>query len=197
MLALLSVPSLARAAADGRANTGSQCGGGFVPASGPALSSGTTADPAVCAGAPDHPAAPHVHTDGRWIGHDSGSGDARYVLAHSGKPGVFPGPTGAGHVYLLRGKPGRFEAAGASFSVAPFEYRFCDNWVWEAESITIYEDPVHTGWYLAYSVRLGTFVHVQYMGPAAGTKAVAPKQSFLMRIASSCVGALASLGSGR
>jgi hypothetical protein len=113
----------------------------------------------------EHRAIPHVDTRGRWLGHDTGRIDPHYHLDHPWAHGHFPGGFGPRHVFRLEGgSRERFWFGGFYFSVAPYDYGFCNDWRWNGDQIVVYEDPDHDGWYLAYNVRLGRYVHVMYLG---------------------------------
>jgi hypothetical protein len=113
-----------------------------------------------------HPNAPHVHANGKWIGHDTGKDDPHYHIDHPWAHGHFTGGFGPKHVWRIEGgNRERFWFGGFAFSIFPADYGFCDDWIWGTDQVVVYEDPDHDGLYLAYNVRLGTYCHVEFLGP--------------------------------
>lgn len=152
-----------KAAPAGHPQAGHQndVGHGYVPQHGPTPAA--KAPPAAhLQDQSGHPNAPHVHTNGQWVGHESG---AKYHLDQPWQHGHFPGATGPSHIYRLGGGgPTRFFIDGGYFEVAPPDIGYVNGWLWDSDDLVLYPDPDDPGYYLAYNPRTGVYVHVIYLG---------------------------------
>jgi hypothetical protein len=151
------------AAGKAEAGVGVRVGGGFLSAHGPQLGVSWEFQGRGFRDDRGHPDTSHLHSDGRWIGHGGDSDDQRYHVDHPWEHGHFKG--GFGRPFRLAGGGReRFWFGGFYFSVVPYDYAFVEDWLWDSDEISIYEDPVHVGWYLAHNTRLDTYVHVTFLG---------------------------------
>jgi hypothetical protein len=106
-----------------------------------------------------------VHPGNVWIGHRSGRDDVHYRLDRPWEHGRFTLGIGPRHIWRLHGGGlNRFEIGGYFFQVAPYDYDYCGDWLWDRDEVVLYLDPDHPGWYLAYNPRLGTDCHVLFLG---------------------------------
>lgn len=140
-------------------------GGGYIPQHGPAPAGPARGGEGQhnFADHEGHPNAPHVESNGRWVGHGPERGN--YHLDHPWEHGHFPGVIGANHIYRLAGGgPNRFWFGGFYFSVAPGDLGYVGDWNWDSDDVVLYPDPDDPGYYLAYNPRLGVYVHVMYLG---------------------------------
>lgn len=142
-------------------------GGGYIPKAPPRRPANAPDEARDRAHMPGHPAAPHVDIRGNvWIGR-SHPNSPRYHLAHPWEHGHFPGVVGPQQIWRLEGGgPSRFWFDGYAFLVAEPDLNYCSNWQWGTDYIVLYDDPDQPGWYIAYNPRLGTWVHVEFLGQA-------------------------------
>jgi hypothetical protein len=170
LLFLFSLPALAQPRGEHRGEgERREFGGGYIPRHGPprmAPSHPTPSENRRFADRDGHPNAPHVHRGGAWFGHDVEPRDPRFHAERPWGHGRFTHGLGPRHIYRIEGgNRERFWFGGFAFSVAPNEYLYTGDWVWDRDQIVLYDDHDHPGWYLAYNPRLGTYVHVMYLGP--------------------------------
>jgi hypothetical protein len=52
----------------------------------------------------------------------------------------------------------------SNWVVAPYDIDRCRDWQWNRDSVFVYDDDHHPGWYLLFNARLGRYVHVEYSG---------------------------------
>ena len=149
-----------------------EVGHGHIPAHGPEPSKGPApklvkpAKPPTYSHEPGHPNAPHVDAKTEtWVGQDIRRADIGLHMAHPWAHGHFVGELGPRHIYRLAGgNAHRFGFDGFFFAVAAVDYPYCSDWLWDSDDIVLYEDPDHIGFYIAYNVRLGTYVDVEFLG---------------------------------
>ena len=190
MKRVIGLPFLICLAAFAQDKQPAAVGGGHIPAHGPAPAQPCTPAQAstptaftvnnfMAVDEKGHPNVPHVDArNDRWVGDDTCANDPHYHLDHPWAHGRFTGGFGPQHVFVLSfdklpagiaewlaGGWDRVSFADCYWNVAAYNlYDIAGRWKFNGDQVVIYQDPVHAGWYLAYSPQSGTYAHVEYLG---------------------------------
>jgi len=101
----------------------------------------------------------------RAAGAPPGDGPLKPALAQAISNGHYAGAIGASHLHRLEsGDSRRFGFEDVFFSVAADDSPRAGEWLFGTDDIVLYDDPDRPGCYLAYNVRLRSFVHAEYIG---------------------------------
>jgi hypothetical protein len=52
----------------------------------------------------------------------------------------------------------------SNWVVASYDIDRCRDWQWDHDTVYVYDDDHHAGWYLLFNARLGRYVHVEFSG---------------------------------
>jgi Ni/Co efflux regulator RcnB len=52
----------------------------------------------------------------------------------------------------------------STWVIASYDIPRCRDWYWDRDTVYVYDDDHHPGWYLLFNARLGRYVHVEYFG---------------------------------
>ena len=90
---------------------------------------------------------PHVSANDRWIGHNTGPSSLTSISICHGNMAISRQALAPATCSACKAEALSVSGSTDTFSTSRRTNQFVDNWLWDRDSIVIYEDPDHYGWY--------------------------------------------------